>query len=139
MDIKGFGISGQQSSVENIVSKLKFISRLKEGDKIDIRNMSVVKDDYVSRLNRTMSGCKREDSLKFMKNTIENAIELVQYYYSQCRENQFNKDVGDLIIENISKAKIGIENQIKTYSSDIKFITELETVIEIINIKTGKN
>jgi hypothetical protein len=138
MDIKGFGISGQQSSVESIVTKLKFISRLKEGDKIDIRTMTVVKNDYISRLSRHMSGCRRDDSLQFIRDTINSAIELAQYYFSVSVNNPFNQDVGKLIIENIKKSYDGIKNQMKTYADDSNFVSDLETVIETTNIKLGE-
>jgi len=140
MDSKGFNISGKEHSLEEMLSKLKFISRIKEGDKINVGSMSIVKPDYYSRICRTMSGETRDDGLEFIRIVIRKSIELAQYYMN-CKEEdcEFNRDVADLIIKNINDAKKGIENYSKTYGPDVKFATELETILETTNIKIGKN
>lgn len=141
MDVKGFEISGKGDALEDVVSKLKFISKLKEGDKICVASMTVVKSDYYSRLCRTISNTVtsdegREKTMYFVRGVIKKAIDLAHYYaqnnYQECA---FNKNITELIIRNINNAKKGLDNLSKTYSESTKFTTELETIMETMDIK----
>ncbi len=86
--IKNFSINGNQESLEKLLSTLKFLSKIREGEKIDVKNMSIVKPDIPSRIYRTVvSRETKMDTYYFLKTSLSNAIELIYYYLSEGSKN----------------------------------------------------
>ena len=135
--VKKFIISGQEDSLEKLLSRLKFISKIKRGEKLDIKSMTIVKSNIPSRAYRSIiSRETRIETLNFIKGTINTAIDLLYYYI--CIENQFDQKIAQVIITNLLSAKNGITNLIITYNDDRKFVTDLETTIETMDIKINE-
>lgn len=149
--LKNFSISGKEESLERILSTLKFIAKIREGEKIDVKTMSIVRPDFPSRAYRTfISRESRNETFEFIKTSINKAIDMVYYYLSMDRKSDrnssdkntkdnFHRDVAKVIITNIVEAKKGLYNLTVTYEEDRKFVTDIETVMETLEIKIGKN
>lgn len=132
MDEKHFLLSNK-SLFETTIKHLKFISKIKRDEKINTDTLSIVKNDYYSRVMRTKSGQSRKDTIAFFKTVLNHAIQIYQFYSDE--DMKFNKDVCDLLIKNIEQAKKGLLNSAMTYSDDADFGTEIETIIELLDIK----
>ncbi len=140
--IKNFSVSGKEDSLNKMLSILKFIAKIREGEKIDVKSMSVVHSDIPSRAYRTfVSRESRLETLEFIKISINRAIDMIYYYLSLKEETEhFNKDVAKIIICNLNLCKQGLKNLTVTYEEDRKFTTDIETLIETMDIKIqGKN
>ena len=146
--IKNFSISGREESLEKMLSTLKFIAKVREGEKIDVKTITIVKPDLPSRAYRTIiSRQSRIETLDFIKTAINKAVNMVYYYLSLEEDEKiitnkinFNLNVAKVIMVNLVESKKGINNLVVTYEEDRKFVTDLETIVETMEIKIqGKN
>jgi hypothetical protein len=128
-----FTQSGQEENVRKIISKLKFISLIKSGDKIDTKNMIIRKNEIVDILWRILSRESRSDTFNFLKNTIDDAINMIYYYRDKL--TPFDKQISELIIKNLNESKKGLENISNTYSNDINFVCNINSLLETMNVK----
>lgn len=133
-NIKNFYISGQEENVEKILSALKFISKIREGEKIDIKNLCISRQDIYSRLYRTIITREdRHDTYDFLKKLLNRAVEMIYFYIDN--ENKLNTNLAKTIIYNLQQAKRGMLNLTVTYEDDREFVTQIESLIEITDIK----
>lgn len=120
-------------SASEIISRLKFISRLRKGDKIYVPDVSIQPETTSAKLSRTFyNRDNRYNTLYFIRNTCERAYELINFYEKS--EKSSDKMLKKCIISDLIKSKQGILHLKDTYSSDIKFCCDLDVVIEEINV-----
>ena len=118
----------------DILSKLKFISRIQKGEKINVNGLYVQTEGYVTSISRTFVRPEsRQQTLSFLQNTIEKSIELIKGYLSS--EN-YAKQLSSLnIIDDLAESKKGINNLKTTYSEDIMFGCNMDSLIQNIDIE----
>lgn len=134
---KDFSISGKSESFEKMLSILKFIGKVREGERIDVGSMTIVKPIITDRLHRTfISRETKEQTLAFLKLNIDKAIEMLYYYLSFDDSEKFHHKIVQVLVENLDWAKRGIRNLMRTYEDQAKFVTELETLVETMDMKT---
>lgn len=133
--MKTFVIDGGQHSVQDVISKLKFISTLKPGEKIDVASLSVQPDTFAGRLYRTIlaRGESRSATLEFIRQTLGEAFDLVSAYV--VREDSFNRKIGQMIIAALSATKTGIMGIAETYKDDRMFVSRVETLVGTLEAK----
>lgn len=129
-------VDGSDRSAQDIVSKLKFIAQIKEGEKIDVQSLKVVPDHWISKLYRTLvaRGESREATLEFIRGVVGEAFDLISEYLP--RDQGFFQQIGYLIVQSLQDAKVGLVNLGQTYHEDRMFFARLDTLIETINTKT---
>ncbi len=133
-NIDNFTTSCKEESIEKILSTLKFISKIREGERIDVKTMVIVKQDIPSRLHRTLiSRETRNETLDFLRKSINTAISVI-YYYAKS-DNIFDQDITKILIENLINSIIGIKNLTVTYEEDRKFVSDLETLMQTLETK----
>ncbi len=163
-----FSKIGLEQPIKDIISKLIFISKINVGEKLNVRDYFVRDNNSISqRLIRTIknffsqdTGEYKEDSLKFLENTISEALELIFIYYPKSKDNEkedfnsdtnsermfpsssggaikldFNRSIALLLIKNVKDCKIGIENLKQTYSYDRNFVSDLQALLQTLDIK----
>lgn len=136
--IKNFSSSGKEESVRDMIAKLKFISRIREDEKIDVKGRFVVKPDPMSIAYRTViSRETRDDTYDFLKNTIDQAISMISIYIGEKTGEQFNSVIAKLLVDNLKSTREGLENIGKTYekSGDINFMCKINSLIETMDAK----
>lgn len=117
---------------DDTISKLKFITKIKKGDKINIKNMSIYPDGFLTKILRTfISVDNRSNTFMFLKSTILQSFNLLQNLLSKTS----NKNMSINIIEDIKRSKEGIKNLKVTYSSDIMLCCQLDFLLEEIDTK----
>ena len=145
-----FMISGKESHLQDVIQKLKFISKVRVGEKIDVKSMSIVRPRMYDRLHRVLiSRETKDDTIHFLKTTLNEAVEML-YYYAQsanrkspsekfdiqedgvnaCDENAFN-----VLWNNITQSLEGIRCLTETYVKSHKFICAMETLLQTTVLK----
>jgi len=131
--------------VQVIISRLKFMSKIKTGEKINIRELYIRDNEsVVQRFLRSIknyatiiSGAEivesKDATLQFIRETLNTAIDLIIIYKGQ--DDQFKNKLAELLIKNLEDAKGGISNIINTYNYDRKFLAEASATIETIEAK----
>lgn len=146
---KTFSLTGGDIPVENVVTKLKFLSNVKPGEKINVRQLFVRDDtDWYQRFVRTMkniipklfnptmpltNGESKAETLEFIKFIYNEAIDLICVYNDP--RDKFKQDISNMIIENINRSKTGINSLIHTYSEDIKFKSQIGAIVETLDAR----
>jgi methanogenic corrinoid protein MtbC1 len=128
-------IDHSDKTVDDILSKLLFLSKLKEGEKINTYDFCIEDNSWWTTLRRTIfRDQSREKTLEFIRSLIDSALETS----SKCFESQdeLHRNIGNLIIETLEQSRIGITNLIKTYETDRMFVSKLETLLGILKEKT---
>jgi len=116
--------------IYEIQSRLKFISSVQIGDKINVKFMTLQKDCLSTKISRTVYYENRQTGYNFIKDTVNRALEII----SPPEVLNKNKDIIEGLIVDLTKCKQGIQNLKETYVSDIKFCCDLDTILEKIKL-----
>lgn len=139
-----FTLSGD-SKVQEVIGRLKFLSKIRHGEKINSRDLFVRDNDsVVQRFLRTFRNVttylsasenveSKESTLAFIQNTINEAITLIAVYRRD--SDDFKQSIANIIVNNLESSKVGIRNLIATYQCDRKFISEAEAVIQTLEAR----
>jgi len=139
-----FSLTGD-NKVQDVIGRLKFISKINKGEKINIRELFVRDNDSVlQRFIRTIRNAttylsssenveSKESTLTFIQETVNTAITLIAVYRRDT--DDFKQNIADIIVDNLDKSKNGIRNSIGTYQYDRKFISEAEAVIQTLEAR----
>src|SRR5580658_8365863 len=94
-DFSKSGVMGE------IVCKLIFLSKINEGEKINVKNMCITDNNMYANLYRYLFTTEsKETTLEFIRNTIDNAFSVLSL--------SKNQELTDTIIKSIVDAKNGI-------------------------------
>jgi hypothetical protein len=142
-NIKKLIIDDGEQSYQDVVSKLKFIAFIKEGQKIDIHTLSTMEDNYWTslwRTWRTTMACpeSRDVTMKWIKKVINDAFSICSKfarYGGDDKENEieFYQRLSRQISDDIQYSKTGIINLKKTYSDDIIYTSKIDALIVVID------
>ena len=125
-------------SQKEVISRLKFISRINGGEKINVRYMYVQQDDIATRLSRTLyHKDNRNNALTFIKDTIDRSFEIIKTYKTSKQESK--KILCGHIISDIKEAKKGILNLKETYLEDIMFCCRIDVVVQDMDARIRDN
>ena len=119
---------------EDIIPKLKFISKLNKGDKINVKNMYIQPNNILNRLIRTFYMVDdRSNTLLFVNNTVKKGFDLFLSHIDS--KNPFDVILCKNIMTDLRNAKTGLFNLKETYSEDVMFICKIDSLIEEIDAK----
>lgn len=139
-----FSMTGDDK-VQQVIGRLKFLSKIEHGEKINVRELFVRDNDSVlQRVLRTIRNAttylsasdiveSKDSTLTFIQDTVNEAITLIGFYRND--KDEFAQSIAVIIIENLEASKIGIQNLIDTYKTDRKFIAQVETVIQTLEAR----
>lgn len=117
---------------KNVISSLKFIGQLKKGDKINTTLMYQEPDNIKTSFMRTFyTRENRQKTLSFVEQTINGTFEILKYY--ERSKTPSDSNMFGNIIEDLYQAKIGLNHLKETYSGDLKFNCDIDTLIQIID------
>jgi hypothetical protein len=120
-------------NINKIISDLKFLTSIKQNDKINTRSLYLQTDGILTSIMRSLSFDNRHNTLIFIRETINGAFQLLSYY----EETKKKSDVAmcNNIINDLIKSKIGLNNLISTYTDDTNFVCNIKTIIQTIDTK----
>lgn len=121
------------SKSEGILTRLKFISKVKIGDKINTRNhLSIQPNNFITRISRTVIlQDSRTNALLFISDTIIQAIELIDNFKNSQKIS--DKNLLKILLIDLKSAKIGINNLSDTYCDDLIIVSEFQTILQNID------
>src|SRR5437868_2826049 len=131
--------------VQDVLSRLRFLSKIDNHEKLDVASLSLVADTWYNnfyRLIKSMAASKgicwcnmesRKISLAFIKSTTDEALKLAKnLLHAGNRSSEFNTSLGKMIITTLNELTPGIKGLKKTYASDRMFIAEIKTFQDIL-------
>lgn len=121
---------------KEVISRLKFIGKIQIGDKISLKDMNLQQDGLVTQIYRTINQDNRFKTLVFIQDTITKTFEIIKCY------DRSNKNSDKLmcinLINDLKKSRNGILNLKETYNTDVKFICDIDTLLEIIEARLSE-
>lgn len=116
---------------KEVISRLKFIGRLKKNEKINTQHMYVQPCGILTALSRTIfQQDNRNNTMNFIQKTVEDSFSLLEKY----------REEGDFIlaghmVDDLLSAKVGLQGLKETYMLDLKFCCDIDTLLQIISSK----
>jgi hypothetical protein len=118
-------------SDNDVISKLKFIGKIQKGEKVNVRSMYVQHDGIATKISRSFINVdSRSNTYNFLTNTIKRSFDLIHLHSKSNTPFEYNLVIN--LIKDLKESKLGIENLKGTYSSDIMFCCQLDTLIQDI-------
>ena len=122
---------------QEIISRLKFIGKLKKGEKINTRHMYVQPDGITTSLSRTfVYQDNRGNALNFCQETISRSFELLITY--ERSDSSTEKVLFSKLVEDLQQSTVGLRNLKFTYITDTKFCCDMDTLLENVLAKLDK-
>ena len=134
----------QNETVRTMILHLKFLSKIKSNEKINVKELFVRDDNLIiQRLFRTIRNWSiffsnadvvesNDATLTFIKDTITTTLRLIQTYQTS---DDYKRRIAMLLTENLEASKSGIRNLIGTYHTDRRFTSEAEAVLQILETR----
>ncbi len=119
---------------DDILSKLKFIGKIKKEEKICVKNMSIQQNNIFTRLSRSFIVVdSRENTLNFLSHTIKRSFELLSLHMTG--KTLFDKSMTEHIMIDLENSKQGLSNLKSTYIHDLMFCCKIDTLIQEIDAR----
>lgn len=114
---------------ERVISKVKFISRIKKGTKINIRTMTMDPDTLFTRVKRTFYDTdSRDNTLDFCCTSIRHGFDILIKHLNS--EKDYEKELGNALLFDFILAEEGLNNLKYTYIDDTMFCCNIDTLIQ---------
>ena len=128
-----YGKINMESNKETI-SRLKFIGKVKKGEKINVKYTYVQPDCLATKISRTLiNHDNRCNTLNFVQSTIERTFEILSLYE---KSNVISDKIMCYnILQDLKNVKKGLFNLKETYISDVKFCCDMDTLLQTIDVK----
>ena len=116
-----------------IMTRLKFISKIKVGDKINTRNhLSIQHNNFLTRISRTIYlQDSRTNALLFISETINCATEHIEKI--KHTEKNMELNLLNTMLNDLRNSKTGIKNLCETYIDDLIIVSNFETILENVD------
>jgi hypothetical protein len=117
-----------------LISRIKFISKIKQGDKINTRGFFIQNDTLLSKLSRSfLYQDSRVNTINFISETLLQVFHLLKLYVTTDKLSDISMCIN--VIEDIGNMKKGIVNLQNTYQDDAIIVSKLETFVQEIDSK----
>lgn len=121
-------------SAQDIMSRLKFIGRIKVGEKMNTRGIFVQPDHIITSFSRTFwNKDNRKNTYEYLSDTKNQTYALLEQLSKTTSNPSMTKITMENILKDLREAKIGINNLRKTYDDDVKFICDIDTLLQDID------
>ena len=118
----------------DIIPKLKFISRLNKGDKINVKNLYIQPNNFFNKISRSFIHIDdRTNTLIFVNNTVKKGFDLFLQHIES--PNPFDNILCQNILCDLKNSINGLLNLKETYGDDIMFICKIDSLIEEIQAR----
>lgn len=119
---------------DDIIPRLKFISRLKKGDKINVKNLYIQPNNFYNRIDRSFFNVDdRTNTLIFVQTTIKKGFELFNAHIAMV--NPYDKILCGNLLADLRNTKVGLLNLKETYIDDVMFVCKIDALIEETDAK----
>lgn len=119
-------------TLNDLLVKLTFLSKLEQGIKINISDMSFVDaNSIVGSVTRFLTGESRKNLMVHLGQIVDQSIVAINDYQ--------NTEFCAIIVNHLARAKMGIQTLSTTYSDDPQIISQIEVMVQNIDIQLSKN
>ena len=120
-----------------LLSNLKFLSKIKKDQKINVRDMFIQENNWTTSLSRTVYKVdNRKNTLHFIQNLINNSFSTCKTLINNSSDNnKSDYTMAQSLLKALLNSRNGIQNLKYTYKEDIHFACVLDTIIENINVQ----
>lgn len=122
-------------SYKEVMSRLKFIGKVQKYEKINVKFMYVQPDGIGTTISRTISQDSRKNTLNFLQTVIYRSFEIIDKYSNSNLPTEIS--IKEHVLGDLKQAKIGLINLKGTYSSDIYFCCQVDTMLQDIDRKVN--
>lgn len=120
--------------IDDVIPKLKFIARLKKGDKINVKNMYVQPMTLYNRIDRSFfNHDDRSNTYLFVADVIKKGFDLFSQHVSSV--TPYNEILCANIFTDIQNTKQGLIHLKETYNDDMMFTCKIDSLIEDIHAR----
>jgi hypothetical protein len=117
-----------------LISRIKFISKIKQGDKINTKGFFIQNDSLLSKISRSfLYQDTRTNTINFISETLLQVFHLLKLYVSTEKLSDISMCIN--VIEDIINMKKGIINLQNTYQDDAIIVSKFETFVQEIDSK----
>jgi hypothetical protein len=121
---------------EDNISRLKFIGKIKKGEKINIKDMYVQPNNILTKINRSFVNVdNRNNTLSFILDTIKRSFDELIFHLDRSKENLFDMNISTNMIYDLENSKQGLINLKDTYNDDLMFCCKVDTIIQDIDAR----
>jgi len=135
---KGFIIDGSERSVQDVMSKLLFISKIQEGQIMNVYNHTLFEASWYTSIVRTIftRDETRGKTLEFFRRTLQDAFNILETCIEdRSKSNELFDPMIVKLIHSIEESMKGIGNHGKTYSTDTMHISMVEALLHTMIMK----
>lgn len=122
---------------DEVISRLKFISKINPGEKISVKGMYIQTDSWMTSIARSVfTHDSRESTMSFLNTAIKKGFDLLRMYHDNAKADPartFDQTMFQNILQDLCHAKRGLFNLKKTYESDRMLCCKLDTLAQEIN------
>lgn len=119
-------------ALNDILVKLDILSMTERGKKINMGSMTFVdSNSWIGAITRGYYGEGRKSCIMNLNNIVSQAIAAIEEY----RDTEFCA----IIVNQLSRAKIGIRNLAVTYQSDPSIVAQINVCLSNIDLQLSKN
>uniref|UniRef100_A0A6C0KDT4 Uncharacterized protein n=1 Tax=viral metagenome TaxID=1070528 RepID=A0A6C0KDT4_9ZZZZ len=117
------------SNNDDIIPKLKFISRLNKGDKINVKNMYIQSNNFYNWINRSFFNIDdRANTLMFVHTTVKRGFDLLLHHIDST--NPFDIILCQNLYNDLKNTQVGFSNLRETYIEDVMFSCKIDALVE---------
>lgn len=121
---------------EDNISRLKFIGKIKKGDKVNIKDMYVQPNNIITKINRSFVNVdNRNNTFSFILETIKKSFEELINHLDKSTDNLFDLNISVNMISDLENSKVGLVNLKDTYNDDVMFCCKIDTIIQDIDAR----
>ena len=121
---------------KELIARIKFIGKIQIGDKVNVKNMAIQPDGYFTQFSRSILQDNRSKTLVFLQDTFFKTFELLRCYEKSNKKSE--KLICINIINDLKSSKNGLQNLKETYNDDIKFLCDIDVLVQIIDAKLSE-
>ena len=124
-------------SQQETITKLKFLGRISKGEKINVKELSLQTESWITSVSRTAWYVdNRNNTMTFIQNITSAGFSLLQLLLSS--ENIGDNQLAKTVLEDLTKAQEGIGNLKTTYSDDTYFCCSIDTYVQTIKARISQ-
>lgn len=112
---------------KDIIKKLKFISRIEPGERINVSSVSTTSHNFFSSIYRSIFRESRMKTFQFLNDVVDRSFELIVLYQESIKVS--DRITCSQILEDLSNCTIGLKNLQTTYADDRNFYCDIDTLI----------
>tara|TARA_B100000900_G_scaffold409124_1_gene424498 strand:- start:104 stop:484 length:381 start_codon:yes stop_codon:yes gene_type:complete len=119
----------ENDEISRVSSTLKFIGKIGKNEKIDIKNMYLQPNTFITSIIRTLYQLdNRQNTLELIQSTINQSVEII-------KDTNIDPHLKTNFLIDLEKSKEGIRNLKYTYNNDTMFCCNLDSIIQMIDSK----